>query len=327
LLPVQAIQCGVLIVLYFLFRQVRAVQWARLLTLAGYAFFCMGAAAVMAIASYNQFGDDDGALRAVQFTILASYGLIMLSILLLPYSLWESLTVALLIAASLLWSLWWSVPTLTEPLYLSQLFTLGCTMLIVMCIAHFQNALRRRVFEAAFELADSAAQLQRLTVTDAVTEGYNRRYLETVLNGEIARAARFAHTLSVIMFDLDNFKRVNDTLGHNTGDEVLREVWRATAATVREVDTVARYGGDEFVIILPETDREAALSLAMRLQQNTREYLSGRFGENSIEAGVTLSIGLFTLCPAATVTFEYVIEQADERLYQAKRQGKNRIAA
>ncbi len=327
LFPVQGMQFAVLIAIYFLFHQVRVMRWARLLTLTGYVFFCMGAAAVMALASYNQFSDESGALRAVQFAILASYGQIMLSILLLPYSLWESLLVAVLVVSSLLWSVMWSAATWTEPIYLAQFFTLGITMLLVMCIAHFQNVLRRRVFDAAFDLSDSAAQLQRLSLTDAVTQGNNRRYLENVLNSELLRAARFSRTLSVMMFDLDNFKSVNDTKGHNIGDEVLREIWHATSATVREVDTVARYGGDEFVVVLPETGCEDAQALAERLQENTRGFLIDRFGVDSIEAHVTLSIGLYTLSPSENITFEYVIEQADEKLYQAKRQGKNRVAA
>jgi diguanylate cyclase (GGDEF)-like protein len=151
-------------------------------------------------------------------------------------------------------------------------------------------------------------------------------YLQRVLAHEISRAARFSHPLSALMFDLDNFKAVNDTQGHTIGDEVLRVVNEAAVLAVREVDTVARYGGDEFMVVLPETERDDALEIAERMQQCVQEKLQEHFGADSGPNRVTLSIGITTLRPNEKHTPENIISLADERLYEAKRMGKDRIA-
>jgi diguanylate cyclase (GGDEF)-like protein len=144
---------------------------------------------------------------------------------------------------------------------------------------------------------------------------------------EINRAARFSHPLSVMMFDLDNFKRVNDTQGHITGDAVLRAIWKTATATVRDVDTVARYGGDEFMVVLPETEIADARFIAERLQQSSAEHLAAEFGGGSIESAVTLSIGLVAISPTEPLPIETLIAAVDARLYEAKRMGKNRITS
>jgi diguanylate cyclase (GGDEF)-like protein len=199
----------------------------------------------------------------------------------------------------------------------------------VLCVSHFQCLLRRSAFDTAFDLVRSNNKLQALSFMDTLTGGYNRRYLEQTLGIEVARAVRFNRPLSVMMFDLDNFKAVNDTRGHAAGDEVLREVWQATLGTLREVDAAARYGGDEFSIILPETDEAAAYGVAERLQAAIRYRLHARFGPASPEGRVTASIGIVTARPGetGTPTPDYLIDAADERLYEAKRRGKDIITS
>lgn len=300
------------------------LMWARLLTVAGYILICTGASLMMA--NLSQSSLEDAATRNAQFVVLAAHAQILLSVVMLPLVLWEGAVMAGIVAGSLVWSAWWTLSPDASPMRSAQIFVLCTTAVFVLCIAHFQSLLRRRAFDAAFDLARSAAQLQALSIHDAVTGGFNRLYLEKTLTLEINRAARFRHPLSLIMFDLDNFKTVNDTRGHPVGDEVLRVVWQASAAVVREVDTAARYGGDEFMIVLPETETPDAHEIAVRLQAATRDQLTARFG-GGVESAVTLSIGIVTLHPDTPPPLEHVISLADERLYEAKRSGKNQIAS
>lgn len=314
------------IMVQFLSRHLTTILSARMLSLLAYVMFSIGAVVAAGVTLEAAIADG-GVLRGGDHLIIyAGYNLMVLSVLLLPYSVWESLVVSVILIGPLAWLFWWVLWfTDRSSLYL-HLFTLGSTALIVLCIAHFQNLLRRRAFDTAFDLARSAAQLQELSSTDAVTGGFNRRHLERMLNIEIARAVRFQRPLSVMMFDLDNFKYVNDTHGHTAGDEVLREVYQVALSVVREIDTVARYGGDEFVVILPETDQAAAHVIAERLRTAVPAHLQARFNAVSVEGQVTLSVGLITLHPSEPISLESVIEHVDIRLYEAKRRGKDRIA-
>ena len=199
--------------------------WARPLSLIGYAIYGMGSAAVITIVTQDGSMNDTGN-RAVQFVVLASYIHILLSILLLPYSLWESWIAVLVIGASVGWGMSWTATANEHEVLYCQIFLLLTTAFMILCISHLQSLLRRNVFDSAFDLALTATRMQEMSATDTLTGGFNRRHLEQMLPGELTRAARFGINLSLIMFDLDNFKSVNDTLGHAAGDEVLREIWR-----------------------------------------------------------------------------------------------------
>lgn len=308
---------GVSLSLRMVSQHVMALWQARFLTLLSFGLYAVAAGAVVALIDQNQFNN--------QYAIYYTHNYIMLSVLLLPFTLAETFIVGVILMASLAWSAWWSCPPDMSYFYASHVFVLANTIFLVLCIAHFQSLLRRSAFDAAFDLARSAARLSELSTTDVVTGGFNRLQLEQTLAFEIARAARFERPLSLIMFDLDNFKRVNDTRGHAAGDEVLREVWHSAMHTIREIDTVARYGGDEFLIVLPETSREAAHSIAVRLQEEVRERLQRLFGTATPEGQVTLSIGVLTYHDSEPSTIEELIARADARLYEAKRNGKNRI--
>jgi diguanylate cyclase (GGDEF)-like protein len=292
------------------------LAWARVLSLVFYTLISVGAALIVPLVAGH------GEHRAFLFS---GHNHILMSVLLLPYSVYECLAVGAIVIGSLAAFGWW-IPVSQQEFLLWHLFTLGTTTLFVLCIAHFQSVLRRRAFDARFDLVHSAQQLQALSFLDSLTGGFNRRYLEQMANIEIARAVRFSRPLSAIMFDLDNFKQVNDTQGHTAGDEVLREVWRATLGAVREIDTAARYGGDEFVIVLPDADREAAHSIAERVQGAARSRLHSRFGPESMEGQVTLSMGINTMLLSEAVSPQTLIDLADQRLYEAKRHGKNVIA-
>ncbi|HLX31655.1 MAG TPA: GGDEF domain-containing protein [Gaiellaceae bacterium] len=150
---------------------------------------------------------------------------------------------------------------------------------------------------------------------DALTEIANRRAVEEALAAEIARAQRFEHPLSVVLLDLDHFKRTNDTFGHAAGDRLLREVARLLMASARQGDTVARWGGEEFVAVLPETALEGAHQLAERL----------RVAIGTISVGAlptSASCGVAALAPGDTV--DTLLAAADGALYAAKERGRNR---
>ncbi len=170
---------------------------------------------------------------------------------------------------------------------------------------------------AAYDLE----QARRLANTDGLTGLYNHRYLHQRLAQEIERGERYSRQLSLVMADIDHFKAYNDSCGHRGGDAILI----AVADTLREVsrasDIVARYGGDEFVVMLPETPADEAQVMAERARQQIEE-LRGPEGKDSI--GVTLSLGIASLSPTHS-TKEGLVEAADAALYEAKRSGRNRV--
>jgi diguanylate cyclase (GGDEF)-like protein len=309
---------------WFFAPRIPNLVWARAMAVWGYVLICASTSLVMAALSQSPI--DDVTIRSIQFVVFAAHSQILLSLVLLPLSLWESLVLASITASSLAWSAWWVLPEDAGPARSAQVFVLATTAIFVLCVAQLQSTLRRRAFDSTFELARSAAQLEALSTLDAVTGGFNRLYLQKTLALEINRAARFSHPLSVMMFDLDNFKAINDTLGHTTGDEVLRIIWEAANTAVRDVDTVARYGGDEFIAVLPETEIADVHTIAERLQTTTTAQLKARYGASCPRSSVTLSIGIVTIHPTEPVPVEQVIALVDERLYEAKRMGKNRIA-
>ena len=170
------------------------------------------------------------------------------------------------------------------------------------------------------------ARLEVLALTDPLTQTHNRRALMERLTAELERARRYALQLSMLMIDLDHFKAVNDSYGHVVGDEVLRGVSRILQREARAVDVVARFGGEEFVVVLPETGEEGAMSLAERIRSRVAETppLSG--GEYGW-LRVTVSIGVATVPSPRVNSPEDLIALADEALYRAKAQGRNRVCS
>jgi diguanylate cyclase (GGDEF)-like protein len=157
---------------------------------------------------------------------------------------------------------------------------------------------------------------RRLANSDGLTGLYNHRYLQERLQHEVERARRYSRSLSLVMADIDHFKRYNDRWGHPRGDEVLMAVARVLRRVSRGSDIAARYGGEEFTLVLPETSLEAAAKVAER----TRRTVAGLRFEG---ARVTLSLGVSTLLSGDSK--EALIENADRALYQAKRDGRNRV--
>lgn len=164
-----------------------------------------------------------------------------------------------------------------------------------------------------------------LAIKDGLTEVYNHRYLHEVLSREIERAKRYPANLSLLMVDVDDFKRYNDVNGHLAGDRALRAVAKTLSGGIRQVDLVARYGGEEFAIILPNANKHTAHTLAARLRSRVSQLRVE--GEEAFPGGqLTVSIGLATYPDDAT-TKDDLITRADKALYRAKAYGKNRIFA
>lgn len=161
-----------------------------------------------------------------------------------------------------------------------------------------------------------------LASTDYLTGLYNRRQFEKVIKKEYLRAVRYNEPLTCFMLDLDNFKMINDSFGHSAGDTVLKEVSQVITACLREIDHIARWGGEEFIVALPKTDREGALTPASRILKAVSEY---HVSILPYEERITFSIGIATIPEPSITTFEQLIHKADEALYRAKKNGRNRF--
>jgi len=181
----------------------------------------------------------------------------------------------------------------------------------------FRNLQRK---EEAFE--NALQEVHRLAITDSLTSLYNRRHFSKVGEDEVQRACRYGRSLSAIMLDIDHFKRVNDTFGHKVGDQILQGVAASCRKTLRGVDVLGRYGGDEFVILLPENDRAAAVQVAERLRKKIAHI---QLNTDKGTAKVTASLGVATVdCDKPSL--ETLLNQADNALYIAKKRGRNRVS-
>ncbi|MEN6418418.1 MAG: GGDEF domain-containing protein [Clostridiaceae bacterium] len=172
------------------------------------------------------------------------------------------------------------------------------------------------------ELLRDEAKLRELSVRDPLTGLYNRRYMEETFDREIKRAMRKDRSLAVVMTDIDGFKSINDTFGHVPGDAILERVSRFLMNSVRASDVVCRYGGDEFVLILPECSLEEAIKRtgAMRLEAEKIPFGEG----TTVTGSITMSFGVAAL-PENGTTREELLQAADQALYASKRAGRNRV--
>ena len=182
------------------------------------------------------------------------------------------------------------------------------------------NELRAKNSQLEREIEDKQkieAKLKHLATIDSLTSIYNRRKFNEVLSYELRRDERYPGGLSLVICDLDNFKRINDTYGHNTGDEVLKSFASMVKDLIRNSDTFARWGGEEFVLLLPETGFETAMQIAEKIRQETENFLF------SDTCTITASFGVTQFLEGDTETA--LINRADEALYKAKTNGRNRL--
>jgi len=167
--------------------------------------------------------------------------------------------------------------------------------------------------------------LERDAITDGLTGLYNRTFFENAFHREVQRSRRYGDPCSLLLLDVDQFKQVNDRLGHRAGDVILQAIGALVRAHLRSVDIAARYGGDEFAVILPETGRHAATVVAERIRDAVARRINGSstFGAEPV---VTVSGGLATM-PADGSSVESLFGRADAALYDAKSNGENLIAS
>lgn len=197
--------------------------------------------------------------------------------------------------------------------------TIGCPALIAPIMSYGS-------FSLALKLDQAHEQLRILSITDPLTGAANRRHFMDRLQAEVERSLRERAPFSVALIDIDNFKSVNDLHGHLAGDEVLRRLAQACMAQVRDGDTFARFGGEEFAVLLPQTGIEQAMQWLERLRFQVSEL---RVELPAVQIGVTVSIGVASPAVAAApagTELNAALRLADEALYRAKREGKNRVA-
>jgi diguanylate cyclase (GGDEF)-like protein len=172
--------------------------------------------------------------------------------------------------------------------------------------------------------AEYHEELYKLAVCDALTGLSNKRYLMDYLQRELSRSSRYGRPLSLILFDIDHFKAINDTMGHLVGDLTLRELAGRLRSEIRGDDLLARYGGEEFAAVLNETDQAAAAELAERLRQAAENH---PFSFEGRRYTVTISLGAASTDGTEVLSPQELIGRADERLYRAKNQGRNRVVS
>ncbi|MCW8889039.1 MAG: GGDEF domain-containing protein, partial [Sedimenticola sp.] len=177
---------------------------------------------------------------------------------------------------------------------------------------------------------ENTANREHLVVaglTDALTGLHNRRYLDRRLEEEVTRALRYQHPLSCLFIDADHFKRINDTHGHGAGDSVLREIALRVKECLRASDIATRFGGEEFALLLPQTDAHEACTLAERIRQRIQDKAITIHGGESV--AVTVSVGVapmrFEASTEVATVSKQLLDESDRALYLAKASGRNRV--
>jgi diguanylate cyclase (GGDEF)-like protein len=173
------------------------------------------------------------------------------------------------------------------------------------------------------ELREANQRLEILSTVDELTQVYNRRHFITLFDKEFKRAQRYQLSLCCMMGDIDYFKKVNDQYGHVAGDQVLASVAQTLKSALREVDILGRYGGEEMIFLLPETDQKRGLEVAERIRQGV-EATPVPIGPEK-EVKITLSLGVVAFPNAEINGIDDFIRRADEALYRAKEKGRNRV--
>jgi diguanylate cyclase len=184
------------------------------------------------------------------------------------------------------------------------------------------SSLRRMLYERGVQLKEAYKRIEELAELDELTGSFNRRCIMRMLDDEIARAHRSKTPFSVALIDLDWFKRINDAYGHPTGDEVLRTFAITVFANIRSIDRFGRYGGEEFLLILPDTPHDVASRILDRQREIVAELDWSAFSPGM---SVTISAGVATLAPNEAP--DALLARADSALYAAKARGRNRIAS
>src|SRR3954465_8531057 len=190
-------------------------------------------------------------------------------------------------------------------------------------VARVRTQLRKKRY--ADRLRHNVQLSLEMAITDQLTGLHNRRYMSRHLDTLMADAQKNGRPLAFVIMDIDFFKQVNDTYGHDIGDEVLKEFAKRIAANVRGVDLACRYGGEEFVVVMPDTDMTFATNIAERLRHSI-ETTPVKISRNPGHLNITISIGI-ARCEGESDTAEQLLHRADQALYRAKRTGRNKVVA
>ena len=214
-------------------------------------------------------------------------------------------------------------PELDEWLtFLPTFLAMGFVLYAYQRVIELREEIARRR-EVEKQLQASEKRYRELSITDELTHLYNARYFYAKLAEESTRACRFKHALSLILLDIDDFKRFNDTYGHLEGDKVLEVVGKTIQYCVRETDSAYRYGGEEFTVLLPYSNIEAAENAAERIRKGVSDQAFSPAPD--VTEKITVSLGVCQFRHGEEI--EEVVRRADEAMYTAKHQGKNRVAS
>jgi diguanylate cyclase (GGDEF)-like protein len=208
--------------------------------------------------------------------------------------------------------------------YLERFATMSVFILTIgrcMFIGMFSSSMRQSLYKSGLKLKEAYKRIEELAELDELTGSFNRRCIMRMLDDEISRAHRINAPCSIALIDLDWFKRINDAYGHPTGDEVLRTFAITVFANIRNIDRFGRYGGEEFLLVLPDTPNDAATRMLDRLRAIIADLDWSAFSPGM---QVTISAGVATLRPDEIE--DTFLARADRALYTAKARGRNRIA-
>jgi len=214
------------------------------------------------------------------------------------------------------------LPHGSEPERFATMLMFALTIGRCMFLAMFSSSMRQSLYESGQRLREAYKRIEELAELDELTGSFNRRCIMRMLEEEITRSARLNNPCSIALIDLDFFKRINDVYGHPTGDEVLRTFAITVFANIRTIDRFGRYGGEEFLLVLPDTTRESAAQMLDRLRAIIAELDWSAFSPGM---KVTMSAGVATL--RRDENSDTFLARADSALYAAKAQGRNRIAS
>jgi diguanylate cyclase (GGDEF)-like protein len=202
------------------------------------------------------------------------------------------------------------------------------TMLTKECSLVMENTLLyERLRRKHLSLEKANKEIKQLSRTDSLTGCYNRGHLNELLPREIKRALRYKHPMALAMCDIDHFKKVNDTYGHQCGDEVLKLFVQSISELIRsDTDWLARYGGEEFLLVLPETKLENAYGLAERLRKHIAQKIIETEEEDKVSITASFGVtGVDASSSSNNITPEALINTADKYLYEAKKKGRNKV--
>ena len=173
------------------------------------------------------------------------------------------------------------------------------------------------------QLEEKNRELEQLSISDGLTGLYNHRHMHELLQDEFERSGRTGDPLSVVMLDIDHFKKVNDTYGHQAGDGVLQELSDILRETAREIDKLGRYGGEEFMVILPGSDRDAGITFAERVREHVQNQKFDIHADHPLDMTVSAGVATYPADPADGP--RRLVHFADRALYSAKNSGRNRV--